>query len=136
MTERLLLWGVVVHLVADWLLQNHWMATYKTSLKHPAAWVHSAIHFAGALLVFHPLAALFIFVTHILIDTRIPLRWWRGFYQQTGGEVTRTSDDGSRWVEVVGGVENRAGLHVAMWGDQVAHIAVIAIAALAQSYLL
>jgi hypothetical protein len=36
--------GWVAHLVADWLLQNNWMAKNKSSLVHPAAWVHALIH--------------------------------------------------------------------------------------------
>ena len=35
--------GLVAHLVADWVLQNDWMARHKTSLRHPAAWTHAAI---------------------------------------------------------------------------------------------
>ena len=34
--------ALVAHLVADWLLQNDWMAHQKTSLSHSAAWVHGA----------------------------------------------------------------------------------------------
>jgi hypothetical protein len=106
----LLLWGIVVHLFCDWILQNDWMAAYKSSLKHPAAWVHSGIHLVGLLLIFPPLAALAIAFVHLLIDTRKPLAWWRGFFRQTR--------------------QGLAALHVAMWSDQVAHITVLAIAAL------
>ena len=42
--------GLVAHLVADWLLQNDWMALNKMNLRHPAGWVHAAIH--GVLLGF------------------------------------------------------------------------------------
>jgi len=106
----LLLWGLVVHLFCDWLLQNDWMASHKASLKHPAAWIHSGIHLAGLLLIFPPLAALIVAITHLLIDTRLPLIAWRNILRQT-----RTGP---------------AALHVAMWGDQVAHITVLALAAL------
>ena len=36
--------ALVAHLVADWLLQNDWMAHHKCKLSHPAAWVHGGIH--------------------------------------------------------------------------------------------
>jgi hypothetical protein len=109
-TTSLLLWGMVIHLFCDWLLQNDWMARNKVSLRHEASWIHSAIHFVGLLLVFPSWMALCIAVVHLLIDTRVPLLWWRRVFRQTSvGEMA---------------------LHVAMWGDQVAHITVLAIAAL------
>lgn len=106
----LLLWGIVIHLVVDWLLQNDWMAQNKTSLRHPAAWVHSGLHFFGLLFIFHPVTAGFIAVMHLLIDTRAPLAWWRNAYRQTQ--------------------EGDIALHVSLWGDQVLHIGIIALAAL------
>lgn len=108
----LLIWGIVAHLVGDWLLQNHWMATYKTDLLHPAAWVHSGIHWLLLLPVFGWQAAAVLFVSHILIDTRKPLIWWRGLIRQTTDP------------------ENPASIHVAFWGDQVLHILCIAIVCL------
>ncbi len=74
--SNLLLWGVVAHLLADWLLQNEWMARHKRDLRHPAAWVHSAIHLFCMLFVFSWPAALVIGISHLLIDTRLPVRWW------------------------------------------------------------
>lgn len=64
-------------------------------------------------LVFQPAFALFIGVTHLLIDTRVPLIWWRKFYRQT--------------------TEGVFAIHVAIWEDQVAHIAIIALAAWLQT---
>jgi hypothetical protein len=107
---KLLLWGIVIHLFCDWILQNDWMARNKSSLLHPAAWVHSGIHFIGIWLIFPTWVAILIFITHILIDTRVPLVWWRKFYRQT--------------------TEGPVALHVAFWSDQVSHITVLAIAAL------
>ncbi len=107
-----LLWGMVVHFVCDWFLQNEWQAVNKTSLRHSAAWVHSGIHFGGLLLVFSPLVALGIAVTHLLIDTRKPLAWW--------AQVIRQTTDPA----------NPVTIHLNFWRDQVAHIAVLAIAAL------
>ncbi len=106
----LLIWGIVIHLIVDWLFQNDWMAKYKSNLRHPAAYVHSGIHFIGLLLIFPLFIALLIAVIHLLIDTRVPLVWWRSFFRQTQ--------------------EGPAALHVAMWGDQVLHIVVLAIVAL------
>jgi hypothetical protein len=106
----LLIWGIVLHLFVDWILQNHWMAQNKSSLLHPASWVHSGLHFLGLLLIFSPVVALAIALIHLLIDTRVPLQFWRKFYRQT------TTGD--------------VALHVAMWSDQTLHVVAIAIAAL------
>ena len=32
---ELLVWGVVIHLIVDWLGQNEWIALNKTRLRHP-----------------------------------------------------------------------------------------------------
>jgi hypothetical protein len=108
----LLLWGIVVHLVADWLFQTEWMALHKSDLRHPAAWVHSAIHSVGLCLVFTWPLALLIGVTHLLIDTRKPLLWWMRVVKQIPPAAR------SPVVEI--------------WLDQVMHITVLAIVALAQ----
>ena len=108
---ELLVWGLVAHLIADWLLQNEWQAVNKTSLRHPAAWVHSGIHLALLLFVFPWPAALALFVSHLLIDTRKPLIWWRRLIRQTTDPA------------------NPATIHVAFWSDQVTHIACLALAA-------
>ena len=104
----LLILGIVAHLVADWLLQNDWMARNKASLRHAAAWVHGAIHFALMLLVFAWPVALLVALTHMLLDTRRPLAWWRRAFRQTR--------------------EGDVALHVAIWGDQVAHVVTIVFA--------
>jgi len=107
---QLLVWGIVIHLVIDWILQNDWQAQNKVSLKHPAAYVHSGIHLLGLLCIFPWYVALLVAASHLLIVTRAPLVWWRRVFRQTQqGDVA---------------------LHVAIWGDQVAHIAIIALAAL------
>lgn len=109
MTE-ILLWGIVAHLITDWIFQNDWMALNKVSLRHPAAYVHSGLHLAAAGLAGLGLAgSVFVGLTHLLIDTRVPLAWWRqAFRQTTAGPMA---------------------IHVAIWEDQVAHIAMLAIAA-------
>ena len=106
----LLAWGVVAHIVVDWLLQNEWQAVHKVNWRHPAAWVHSGLHTAVLLFVFPWPAALLLGAAHLLIDTRKPRDWWQATIRQTrGGEV---------------------GMHVAFWVDQAMHVACIALAAL------
>lgn len=106
---ELLIWGIVVHLVCDWLLQNEWMAANKTERRvpkprrgdgmitpprlywpmprwwdrHPAAYVHAGIHTVGLALVFGPLPALALGAVHLVIDTRTPVRWWGKLIRQT-----------------------------------------------------
>jgi hypothetical protein len=99
--------GVVAHLVADWLFQNHWIAQNKSSLRHPAAWVHGLIHILLLALALGWLGGLILGVIHMLIDTRAPMSWWRGFIRQTS--------------------EGPAAMTTAIWADQVLHIALIAL---------
>lgn len=106
-----LVWGGLAHLAADFLLQNEWMAEHKVSLRHPAAWVHAGIHGAALALVFPPVAALLLAFSHLLVDTRVPLQWWRRVFGQTRN------------------LENPVSLHVAIWSDQVLHLGLIAAAA-------
>jgi hypothetical protein len=103
--------GFIAHLIADWLLQNHWMANNKSDLRHPAAWTHGAIHFVAMLCVFSLPISIAIAASHMLIDTRRPLIWWRRVYRQTTIEM-----------------HDHAGWHVAIWGDQVVHIVTLYIA--------
>jgi hypothetical protein len=106
---ELFVWGAIVHLTVDWLLQNNWMAEHKSSLRHPAAYVHGGAHTAVLLLVFPPAAALALGVVHVVIDTRRPLQWWaRVMSQPTEGPMA---------------------ISVHVWRDQVLHLLTIAIAA-------
>ena len=96
----------VLHLVGDWLLQNDWMARNKDKLTHPAAWVHASIHALLLGYVLGWLGGLTLGLVHMIVDTRVPQRWWSRTYGQTrSGEM---------------------GLHVLIWGDQVIHVATIA----------
>lgn len=106
---ELLVWGVVAHLIADWLLQNSYLAVNKGSLRHPAAWIHSGIHFGLLSLVFSWPVAGALAVSHLLIDTRIPRAWWAKTFRQT--------------------TDGAMGVHVAIWADQVMHVVTIAVAA-------
>lgn len=97
--------GLLAHLVADWLFQNDWMARNKSNLRHPATWVHAAIH---ALLLGIALgwqAGIVLGAVHVLIDTRLPLKWWRRFFRQTE--------------------EGPYAIMTAVWADQVLHLVAI-----------
>ena len=109
-TAELLIWAIVIHLIADWLLQNDWMALHKTNLRHPAAWVHSGIHTVALLLVFPWWAALLTGLSHLLIDTRIPVHWWME-------NVKRMHEGPQRFT-------------VELWVDQVFHITALAVVVL------
>jgi hypothetical protein len=76
--------GFVAHLVGDWILQNDWMARNKTSLQHPAAWIHAAIHALCLGIALGPLAGVVLGLSHLLIDTRVPVDFWiRHFKKST-----------------------------------------------------
>jgi hypothetical protein len=68
--------GLIAHLVADWLLQNDWMALNKVKLSHPAGWVHAGLHGLCLGLALGPLAGAVLGVVHLLLDTRVPVDWW------------------------------------------------------------
>lgn len=107
---ELAFWGVTIHLTVDWLLQNEWMALNKSNLLHPAGYIHAGLHLVALTLIFPFQWALAIAVWHLLIDTRIPLKWWRKTYRQT--------------------TEGDMATHVAIWEDQVVHWLIICIATL------
>lgn len=109
MMSDLLLYGIIAHLIADWIFQNHWMAVYKTDLFHPAAWIHGYIHFIAMMFIFPFHIAGIIAIVHMLIDTRKPVQWWQSIYKQT--------------------TEGVYAVQVSIWLDQVFHIVVILFAA-------
>jgi uncharacterized membrane protein len=106
-----LIWAVVIHLIVDWFLQTDWMATNKTNLKHPAAYVHSGLHTLGMLLIFPWWLALGVGFTHLLIDTRKPVTWWI----ETIKQMPPTTPIYSQ---------------VEMWLDQIMHVLMLVIAVL------
>jgi hypothetical protein len=106
-----LIWGMTAHMVGDWMLQTDWMATNKMNLRHPAGWVHSGIHLALMLLIFPLPAALFVACTHLLIDTRVPVRWWMT-------NIKRIPSG------------SPAMLYLDIWMDQVFHVVIMVIAVL------
>jgi len=83
--------GLIVHLVVDFFLQSDWISDNKTNILHPAAWVHGVLNTLGNLLVFTAPIAIGLGISHILLDTRYPLRWWRQLFRQNPqGEDART----------------------------------------------
>ena len=74
---------MVAHLIADWLLQNDWMARNKGDLRHPATWVHAGIHAVLLGLALGWKAGLVLGLLHVVIDTRVPINWWRSLIRQT-----------------------------------------------------
>lgn len=107
----ILIWAVVIHLVVDWLLQTDWMARYKKSLTHPAAYVHSGLHTLGLLLIFPWWLALGVGISHLLIDTRKPVTWWIETIKQMPATTPIYT-------------------HVEMWLDQIFHVLMLFIAVL------
>lgn len=124
--SELLIWGIVAHLVADWLLQNDWMANNKARIfSSPAGSVHAGIH-AFCLSWVFGWPAIIIAFAHLLIDTRKPVVWWSKLIRQTqpqgkGVRLTGSTEYVMLW---------DAGTEVRFWTDQVFHIACIAVAAL------
>jgi Protein of unknown function (DUF3307) len=123
----LLVWGIVLHLIADWPLQNDWMARNKANLKHPAGYIHAEIH--GILLAFiFGWVAIPLAVTHLLIDTRKPVVWWSKLIRQTQPENYFLPKSGRSFQDPL--LVYDIGTEVRVWTDQVFHIVCIAIAAL------
>lgn len=146
----LLIWGIVLHLIADWPLQSDWMANKKMLranlgmipgdgmitapsrmhpytlwfARHPAAYVHASIHTALLSTVFG-WVAIPLGLAHLIIDCRWPVAKWSKFMKQTPPTLV--------WVRLR--EENKLVPHYSMghevriWNDQVFHIMCIAIAA-------
>lgn len=127
----LLVWGIVAHLIADWPLQNEWMASKKQwPFLYWAAWVHAGIHMVLLSFIFGwvavPLA-----IVHLIIDTRYPVVWWSEWIKQTQpkGLIVRCVYDPQQDEAGVAPMYD-VGLEVRFWTDQVFHIMCIAVAAL------
>jgi hypothetical protein len=119
-TSDLLVWGIVGHLIADWPLQNDWMANGKgwpwrwSILGLAPAFVHGLIHMVALGVVFGYWPGVILGLVHVAVDTRLPVAWWSRLMRQTQP----------------GGDGYDVGLEVRFWTDQVFHIACIALAAL------
>ncbi len=99
--------GLVAHLIADWILQNDWMARNKLSLRHPAAWTHAGIQGLCLGLALGSVAGLALGFIHLLIDTRVPVDWWIRFFKKSD----QAQEAGS----------------IAIWLDQTYHIVCVAV---------
>ena len=98
--------GLIAHLVADWLLQNNWMALNKTNLRHPAGWVRAAIHGLLLGLALGWMCGVVLGAFHLVVDTGWPVKWW---------------------IRVFKKCERAPQLDIIrIWTDQVLHIAAIA----------
>jgi hypothetical protein len=156
--SQLMIWGLVAHLIADWPLQNEWMALNKMKRnktvdyvddegmdtrtkqqrdpswwnRHPSAYVHVVIHAFFLCFVFGWVAVPLAYI-HLIIDCRWPVEKWSKFIGQT--QPTGVTTD--LWTRI--GRKGSSvrpipvvdiGLEVRFWNDQVFHIICIAIAAL------
>lgn len=77
--------GLVAHLIADWLLQNDWMARNKHNLRHPAGWVHAVIYGVALGLAVGWLGGLVLGTLHLIIDTGDPVGWWVKHFKRCEG---------------------------------------------------
>lgn len=127
--SEMMIWGLVLHLIADWLLQNDWMSKNKVKVLHPAGYIHAAIHAFAMSFVFgwvaFPLA-----VAHLLIDFRKPVQWWSKLIRQTQPKNQVYYRRMNNWQETEEIPLYDIGLEVRIWTDQVFHILCVAIAAL------
>jgi len=77
----LLSWLLVGHMTGDYLFQTRWMAEKKTT-RFPALAVHSAVYACMVWLAslpaggISPFCAVFVFVSHAVIDRRTITLWW------------------------------------------------------------
>lgn len=127
--EGLTIFGIVLHLIADFPLQSGWMANKKVKVFHPAGYIHATIQ-GLCLAVIFGWAAIPLAVVHLLIDFRKPVAWWSRLMRQTQ-PANRIYFQ--RWNAVTPTEEiplYDMGNEVRIWTDQVFHITCVAIAAL------
>ncbi len=128
---ELLVWALIAHVVADWLLQTDWMAVNKVNLRHPAGYVHAGVYTLFMLPLFPWGLAILIGVTHLFIDTRGPVHWWmrRVKRMPLGGSGTEQpgAPKSSAYAKF-GFLESAV--------DQAFHVVVLAAAALAAYWLM
>lgn len=98
-------YGILLHSYIDWFLQSHAVAINKSNWRKPHGYFHAVTHIVIQLVIFPIEWAIVIGVLHFIIDTRIPLQYWRRLFSQT--------------------TEGEMAIHVQIWQDQTAHWFVI-----------
>jgi len=81
---QIFIYLLVAHLVGDWLIQTHWMATEKSKSLPPLLahivtyhiFIFAALCLAGVPLVTNILATLGLAATHAFLDNRRFEIWW------------------------------------------------------------
>lgn len=124
-----MIWGLVLHLIADWILQNDWLSRNKVKVFHPAGYIHAAIHVFCLSFVFG-WAAFAIGFAHLLIDFRKPVQWWSKLVRQTQPKNRIYYQRFNTWQTTEEIPLYDLGLEVRIWTDQVFHIICVAVAAL------
>lgn len=109
-TLGIFVFASLAHFIFDFCLQNEWIANNKHNVRHPAGYVHSLIMTIPMLFFFPLWAAILIGVTHFIIDTRAPIKWWMN--------LMRNNLPNEPWF-----------LYVAITVDQIWHVTIIAILA-------
>lgn len=125
----MLVWGIVLHLIADWPLQNDWLSKYKVKPLHPAGYIHMLIHVFCLSFVFG-WAAFPLGLAHYIIDLRKPVAWWSRLVRQTQPQNRSYYQRFNTWQTAEEIPLYDIGLEVRIWTDQVFHIACVALAAL------
>lgn len=147
--SELMIWGFVLHLIADVMLQSSWMADNKMERRrriksipvdeqtvqitkdsrwwdrHPAAYVHAGIHVFALSFIFG-WAGILLGIAHLIIDCRWIVAKWSKLVGQTPSTVFMVTNPntGKKVALMDMGTIVRMGL------DQVFHIVCIAVAAL------
>jgi Protein of unknown function (DUF3307) len=97
---------ILAHLIGDYILQSHWMATEKTKNSAAAAAHATAYTLPFVFLSQNPAALAFIAVTHFLIDrfrlARFVVWFKNGYLFTEAGAATATGyrDDVPAWLSV------------------------------------
>jgi hypothetical protein len=101
---------LLCHLAGDFWLQNHWMATRKTSSSRAAA-IHALFYTLPFLfLTWNPLAIAIITGTHFAIDRFRLARYWAAFWgigqaswlqRKMGQTVSATPDFLAVWLLII-----------------------------------
>jgi len=90
---ELIAWGFVMHNVADWLLQNDWMAVNKVRGLGLAAWVHGLIYGLCMWPIFGAVGGLALMLWHVAVDTRVPVDWLIRIMRKTDNQTVRLGVD-------------------------------------------